>query len=39
MTVWQLATAANEIIRLRAENDHLHQRMESARAALEGETL
>lgn len=34
----QLATAANEIIRLRAENEHLEQRMESARAALEGET-
>lgn len=33
----QLATAADEIIRLRAENEHLNQRMESARAALEGE--
>ncbi|WP_157722731.1 hypothetical protein [Stenotrophomonas pictorum] len=25
----QLATAANEIIRLRAENEHMNQRMES----------
>ncbi len=33
----QLATAADEIIRLRAAVDHLNQRMESARAALEGE--
>ncbi len=34
----QLATAADEIIRLRAENEHLNRRMESARVALEGET-
>lgn len=26
------------LIRISAENDHLNQRMESARAALEGET-
>lgn len=33
----QLVTAADEIIRLRAENEHLNQRMESARVALEGD--
>ncbi len=33
----QLATAANEIIRLRAEKDHLEQRINGARVALEGE--
>lgn len=33
----QLATAADEIIRLRVEKDHLEQRINGARAALEGE--
>lgn len=33
----QLATAADEIIRLRAAVDHLNQRIESACAALKGE--
>lgn len=33
----QLAAAADEIIRLRAEKDHLEQRINGARAALEGE--
>ncbi len=33
----QLATAADEIIRLLAEVDHLKQRISGARVALEGE--
>ena len=33
----QLAMAANEIIRLLAEVDHLKQRISNARTALEGE--
>ena len=33
----QLATAADEIIRLRAENEHLNQRISGARVALEGD--